>query len=408
MRLYAFLSQVLPFSDSDLEKLYVFARHLLRLLRPERAELPLEVQQNIDMESFRIQETGRGKIGLERKAGVLDPIGTKEAHGHVPEEMETLSRIIAELNERFGLELGPENRVTLGQMMEKLEGDAALDAAARVNTRDNVRLTFDHKVSQVIQEIVDSNFDLYKRITDDRAFGEVIRDLLFDQYLHSHRSAEELIQRGESKTLEFKSTLRWNLVEDRKDDKRVTHAALKTIAAFLNTEGGDLLLGVADDGAIDRRRTRPARKRRQVHAPSRTGGAQRPRRPRRNLHRSGNSDRRRQGGLRGELPAQPGTGVPQVEGGGEGGGRRFLRAQRPGNREAPTRRHQGIHPHPVLGWFVAVVQQPGRKAAKIRFPNIRDLYTLLQSADATPSHCTDDVERNTTLSIFSFRLGPYR
>ena len=250
VRLYAFLSQVLPFSDSDLEKLYVFARHLLRLLRPERAELPLEVQQNIDMESFRIQETASGKIGLERKAGVLDPIGTKEAHGHVPEEMETLSRIIAELNERFGLALGPEHRVTLGQMMEKLEGDPALDAAARVNTRDNVRLTFDHKVSQVIQEIVDSNFDLYKRITDDRAFGEVIRDLLFDQYLHSHRSAEELIQRGESKTLEFKSTLRWNLVEDGKDDQRVTHAALKTIAAFLNTEGGDLLLGVADDGAV--------------------------------------------------------------------------------------------------------------------------------------------------------------
>ena len=250
VRLYAFLSQVLPFSDSDLEKLYVFARHLLRLLRPERAELPLEVQQNIDMESYRIQETASGKIGLERKAGVLDPIGTKEAPGHVPEEMETLSRIIAELNERFGLALGPEHRVTLGQMMEKLEGDPALDAAARVNTRDNVRLTFDHKVSQVIQEIVDSNFDLYKRITDDRAFGEVIRDLLFDQYLHSHRSAEELIQRGESKTLEFKSTLRWNLVEDRKDDQRVTHAALKTIAAFLNTEGGDLLLGVADDGAV--------------------------------------------------------------------------------------------------------------------------------------------------------------
>jgi type I restriction enzyme, R subunit len=30
----------------------------------------------------------------------------------------------------------------------------------------------------------------------------------------------------------------------------VTHAALKTIAAFLNTEGGDLLIGVADDGSI--------------------------------------------------------------------------------------------------------------------------------------------------------------
>ena len=154
------------------------------------------------------------------------------------------------MNERFGVELGPEHRVTLSQMMEKLDADGALDAAARVNTRDNVRLTFDHKVEEVIQEIVDSNFDLYKRITDDRSFGEVIKNLLFDQYLRNHRNAEELIKQGESKTLEFKSTLRWNLKEQRKDARRITFAAVKTIAAFLNTEGGDLLLGVADDGSI--------------------------------------------------------------------------------------------------------------------------------------------------------------
>jgi hypothetical protein len=134
--------------------------------------------------------------------------------------------------------------------MERLERDPALDAAARVNTRENVRLTFDHKVEQVIQDIVDTNFELYKRITDDRAFGEVLKNFLFDQYLRSHRNAEELIKRGESKTLEFKSTLRWSLKEGRKDDKGVTHAVLKTIAAFLNTEGGDLLIGVADDGSV--------------------------------------------------------------------------------------------------------------------------------------------------------------
>jgi len=250
IRLYAFLTQVLTFADPDLEKFYVFARHLRRRLPPDRQELPIEVQRNIDMESYRIRETSRGRVALDRKAGVLDPMGTKEAHGLPPDEIETLSRIIAELNERFGLDLGPEHRVTLGRMMDRLDGDAALDAAARVNTRENVRLTFDHKVEQVIQEIVDSNFDLYKRITDDRSFGDVIRDLLFDQYLRGHRSAEELIKQGESKTLEFKSTLRWNLKENRRDDKRVTHAALKTIAAFLNTEGGDLLIGVADDGAI--------------------------------------------------------------------------------------------------------------------------------------------------------------
>ncbi len=119
-----------------------------------------------------------------------------------------------------------------------------------MNTRENVRLTFDQKVEHVIQEIVDSNFELEKSITDDRAFGEAIKNFLFDQYLRAHRNAEELIQRGESKTLEFKSTLRWNLEEDRKDDKLVTHSTLKTIAAFLNTAGGDLRIGVADDGSI--------------------------------------------------------------------------------------------------------------------------------------------------------------
>ncbi len=250
VRLYAFLAQLLTFADTDLEKLYVFARHLRRLLPSDRDELPREVQQNIDMESYRVQQTGSGKIGLERKPGILDPVGTKGAHGTSPEELEPLSRIIAELNERFGLSLGPEHRVALGQMMSRLDDDAALDAAARVNTRENVRLTFDQKVEHVIQEIVDSNFELYRRITDDRAFGAAIKNFLFDQYLRAHRNAEELIKRGESKTLEFKSTLRWNLAEDRQDDKGVTHAVLKTVAAFLNTEGGDLLLGVGDDGSV--------------------------------------------------------------------------------------------------------------------------------------------------------------
>jgi len=250
VRLYAFLAQVLTFADVDLEKLYVFARHLRRLLPADRDTLPREVQRNIDMESYRIQQTGSGRIALDRKAGILGPMGTRDSRGEAREELEMLSRIIAELNERFGINLGPEHRVTLDQMMEKLDTDRALDAAARVNTRENVRLTFNHKVEQVIQEIVDSNFELYKRITDDRDFGEAIKDFLFDQYLRSHRQAEELIKRGESKTLEFKSTLRWNLREDRKDDQIPTYAVLKTIAAFLNTEGGDLLIGVGDDKSI--------------------------------------------------------------------------------------------------------------------------------------------------------------
>ena len=190
VRLYAFLSQVLTFADADLEKLHVFARHLRRLLPSDRAELPQEVQQNIDMESYRIQETSTGRIELQRQTGRLAPQQPKDHYGPGPEEIEPLSVIIAELNERFGLNLGPEHGLTLSQMMEKLDGDSALDASARANTRETVRLTFDQKVEDVIQEIVDVNFDLYKRITDDRAFGEAVKNFLFDQYLRSHRQEE--------------------------------------------------------------------------------------------------------------------------------------------------------------------------------------------------------------------------
>lgn len=59
----------------------------------------------------------------------------------------------------------------------------------------------------------------------------------------------ELIRRGESKRLEFKSTLRMNLMTG-KPDWNIQHAVLKTIVAYLNTDGGILLVGVSNDGEI--------------------------------------------------------------------------------------------------------------------------------------------------------------
>ena len=56
-----------------------------------------------------------------------------------------------------------------------------------------------------------------------------------------------LIEQGESESVEFKSTLRISLHSGKKD-KRVEMAVLKTLAAFLNTHGGRLFIGVSDDG----------------------------------------------------------------------------------------------------------------------------------------------------------------
>ena len=60
---------------------------------------------------------------------------------------------------------------------------------------------------------------------------------------------ESLIASGENAKVEFKSSLRWNIIA-KQVDKAIEHSVLKTIAAFLNTEGGTLLIGVEDMGNI--------------------------------------------------------------------------------------------------------------------------------------------------------------
>lgn len=62
-------------------------------------------------------------------------------------------------------------------------------------------------------------------------------------------SIQDLIRQGENDRVEFKSTMRWNLKTD-KADKAIEKAWLKTIVAFLNTDGGTLLVGVDDAGAL--------------------------------------------------------------------------------------------------------------------------------------------------------------
>jgi CheY-like chemotaxis protein len=63
----------------------------------------------------------------------------------------------------------------------------------------------------------------------------------------SENDLRQLGSTGESDRVEFKSTLRCNL-HTGKADKKMENACLKTIAAFLNSDGGVLLVGVDDDG----------------------------------------------------------------------------------------------------------------------------------------------------------------
>jgi hypothetical protein len=58
-----------------------------------------------------------------------------------------------------------------------------------------------------------------------------------------------IIAKGEHNTLEFKSSLRWDLRQD-KLNRALENSVLKTLAGYMNAEGGTLLIGVADDGQV--------------------------------------------------------------------------------------------------------------------------------------------------------------
>jgi hypothetical protein len=62
-------------------------------------------------------------------------------------------------------------------------------------------------------------------------------------------SLEEMIAEGESDELEFKSTLRWDMREALVN-KKLEEVIMKTVAAFANSDGGTLLIGVGDNGDV--------------------------------------------------------------------------------------------------------------------------------------------------------------
>jgi type I restriction enzyme, R subunit len=182
VRLYVFLSQVITFTDPGLEKLYQYGRYLRRYLPGNPDELPRDVQENIALESFRIQQKTSGDIPLARGPGRLDPQGVDTPDGAAPEHVEPLSQIIRELNERFGTDFSEEDKVFVRVLEERLADDAALAASVRANPPESARLTFDHVVTDKLQDMVDTNFKFYKRVADDPAFAKHLLDWLFDRF----------------------------------------------------------------------------------------------------------------------------------------------------------------------------------------------------------------------------------
>jgi type I restriction enzyme R subunit len=188
--LYAFLGQIIPFADPDLEQLYQFCRCLLRVLPVPREEQPRELKKFVDVNTIRLVQAARERISPEVGKGVLEHHEPGPTAGKPEEVLEPLSEILKLLNDRFGTNFAEEDKQFLETLEEKLDADVGMASSFAVNTRENARLTFDHKVRDHVQDMIDTNFKFFKQINDKPEFANFLNDLLFDRYAERRERAD--------------------------------------------------------------------------------------------------------------------------------------------------------------------------------------------------------------------------
>ncbi|QDU71080.1 type I restriction endonuclease subunit R [Mucisphaera calidilacus] len=183
--LYSFLSQVIPFQDTDLEKLYSYIRFLLTKLPKGDSGPVYHFDDDVSLKYYRLQKIGEGSIDLE--AGKTEPVdgptsvGTKAAH---PDEIE-LSQLIDILNERFGTEFKPGDQLFFESIREDAVADDALRQAAKANTIENFGYVFRKALEGLFIDRMDQNEEITARYMNEERFREAVsQHLLKDVYDH--------------------------------------------------------------------------------------------------------------------------------------------------------------------------------------------------------------------------------
>jgi len=183
--LYSFLSQVIPFQDTDLEKLYSYVRFLLKKLPRDESGPVYHFDDDVSLKYYRLQKIGEGSIDLV--AGKTEPIdgptavGTKASD---PDDIE-LSRLIDILNERFGTEFKPGDQLFFESILEDAVADSGLRQAAMANTMENFGYVFRKALEGLFIDRMDQNEEITARYMNEDRFREAVsQHLLKNAYDH--------------------------------------------------------------------------------------------------------------------------------------------------------------------------------------------------------------------------------
>jgi type I restriction enzyme R subunit len=190
--LYGFLSQIIPYQDTDLERLYVFLRHLATKLPKRGAGPSYQFDDEVRLEYYRLQKISEGSISLnEGQSNRLD--GPSEVgSGVLREEAVPLSRLIDVVNDRFGTDFNQADQLFFDQIIEAAISDNALRQAAMVNPGDKFELVFKNLLEALFVERMDQNEEIFARFMNDRSFQKVVTGWLSSEaYRKLNSSAED-------------------------------------------------------------------------------------------------------------------------------------------------------------------------------------------------------------------------
>jgi len=182
VRAYQFLVMILPFKNPYWESLRIFLKLLLpKLPAPDDEDGPVGLIESVDMDSYRAEQQATVAIKLQA-GGELQPAPANMAAFRETPQMEYLSTIVQEFNERWGTHWTDADKIRRF-LFEDLPADVAKDEeyrnARQHSDRQNARITHERKVTDAFQNIIFDQTALYRLYTDNEEFRRWLLEALF-------------------------------------------------------------------------------------------------------------------------------------------------------------------------------------------------------------------------------------
>lgn len=181
-RYYEFISQLVDFRDENLERLSVYAAHLLPLLREEQIKEDIDLSEVV-MTHYKLDEVRQQRIVLEPgKAGYVTGVTALGGHNPKEQEYERLSQIIERLNDLFAGDVTEGDMVSfVDTLATKVAEDEAVMAQIRNNTKDQAMLgDYPSAVERAVIASMEAHNDLSMQFLTDPRVSRGIAELLLE------------------------------------------------------------------------------------------------------------------------------------------------------------------------------------------------------------------------------------